>query len=57
MKKLSIDDIVNATNGKILVDKSGATINDIVIDSRKASENNMFIAIIGESQDGHKYTD
>src|SRR6185437_3646624 len=30
-------------------------INDVVIDSRKAIDNTLFVAILGEKQDGHEF--
>ena len=32
-----------------------STVNDIVIDSRKANKDNAFVAIIGENLDGHNF--
>ena len=33
------------------------TVNDIVYDSRKVKDNNLFLAIVGAEADGHKYID
>lgn len=55
--KLSIEDIIKSTGGYLLVGNKKTFVDEIVIDSRMASEKNMFIAIKGDSQDGHKYID
>ncbi len=52
---LTVEDILNSTQGRLLKGKNNNIIDNIVIDSREANENSLFIAIKGESQDGHKY--
>ncbi|WP_455543201.1 UDP-N-acetylmuramoyl-tripeptide--D-alanyl-D-alanine ligase [Intestinibacter sp.] len=56
MNYLSIEEVVNACNGHLASkSKEVESINELVIDSRLANENNAFFAIIGETLDGHKF--
>ena len=55
MKFLTIKELVLASDGKLLSGNENDCIYDIVIDSRKASKENVFVAIIGENLDGHKF--
>lgn len=55
MKCLTISELVLATNGKLVIGNENDRINDVVIDSRKANEKNVFVAIIGENLDGHNF--
>lgn len=55
MKCLIVEELVLASNGKLLSGNKNDCIYDIVIDSRKASKENVFVAIIGENLDGHKF--
>lgn len=55
MKSLKISELIKSTNAKLVNGNLNDEINDVVIDSRKANKDNVFIAIIGESLDGHKY--
>ena len=56
MEYLTIKELILASKGQ-LVSKSNEEIlvNDIVIDSRKASKDNAFVAIVGENLDGHDF--
>lgn len=56
MEYLTIKELILASEGK-LVCKSNeeVLVNDIVIDSRKASKDNAFVAIVGENLDGHDF--
>lgn len=53
--KLTIKELVIATNGSLLCGNDTDIINNVVIDSRKAKLGDVFIAIIGENLDGHKF--
>lgn len=53
MKKLTIEELKNYTNGKFLNHVNNSIILDISIDSRDVSSNSLFIPIIGETHDGH----
>lgn len=55
MKSLTIKELVLASGGNLLSGNKNDCIYDVVIDSRKASKENVFVAIIGENLDGHKF--
>lgn len=55
MNFLTVKELVLASEGKLLSGNENDYISDIVIDSRKASKENVFVAIIGENLDGHKF--
>lgn len=55
MQSLTIKDLVIATKGKLLNGNEEDLIDGIVIDSRNANEKNVFVAIVGENLDGHKF--
>lgn len=55
MKSLTIAELVLATKGRLLIGNENDRIDDVVIDSRGANEKNVFVAIIGENLDGHKF--
>ncbi|RDY24945.1 UDP-N-acetylmuramoyl-tripeptide--D-alanyl-D-alanine ligase [Romboutsia maritimum] len=55
MENLTLKELVVATNGRLMMGKEGAFVNDVVIDSRKAKENSLFVAIVGENLDGHDF--
>ncbi len=55
--KLSIENIINAIDGKVLNPhyKADSGIAGISIDTRTINENDLFIAIKGERYDGHDF--
>ena len=56
MEYLTIKELILASKGKLVSKMSeSSTVNDIVIDSRKANKDNAFVAIIGENLDGHNF--
>lgn len=55
MECLTIKELVLATDGYLTTGNENDRVNDVVIDSRKANENNVFVAIIGENLDGHTF--
>ena len=55
MNSLTISELAIATKGKLVIGNESDTINDIVIDSRKANKDNVFVAVIGENLDGHRF--
>ncbi len=55
MERLTISELLFATKGKLVSGNENNSINDIVIDSRNANEENVFVAIVGESLDGHSF--
>lgn len=56
MEYLTIKELILASEGQLVSKFSEDTlVNDIVIDSRKASKDNAFVAIVGENLDGHDF--
>lgn len=53
MKKVSLDTLVNITNGQLLQKGTVDYIEHAAIDSRKINKNSLFIPISGEQVDGH----
>lgn len=52
---IRVKDIVEATGGKLLCGDDNAVIKDVCIDSREIKGGDLFIPIIGEKQDAHKF--
>lgn len=52
---LWINDILNATRGKLLSGSNTQSVNGISTDSREINRNCLFIALKGEQFDGHDY--
>ena len=50
-----LNDILNKVNGTLLQGDINVDIKDIVIDSRMANKNTLFVAMIGLSLDGHEF--
>ena len=55
MKNLSISDIQKAVNGKLIYGNSSDMVSGVSIDSREVGLGDLFFAIVGEFNDGHKY--
>ena len=55
MQRLNVNDIVKATNGKLICGDGGFEISEIITDSRKAGSNMLFVPIAGENNDGHDF--
>lgn len=55
MENLSLKKIIDFTDADLLQGDSKKIIREIVIDSREVKDKYLFIAIIGEKQDGHQY--
>lgn len=55
MENIKIKDLIKATQGALLVGDKEREVKDVVIDSRKANENTLFVAIKGENFDGHDF--
>ena len=55
MKSLIVSELTIATKGKLVIGNESDLIIDVVIDSRKANKDNVFVAVIGENLDGHKF--
>lgn len=53
---LTLTQVAKMCGGEVsLGSEEKLIINDVVIDSRKAIDNTLFIAILGEKQDGHEF--
>ncbi len=55
MTELSVGEILSITGGELLSGNTGIKVNDISIDSREVGEKTLFVPIIGENVDPHKY--
>ena len=55
MEKLYLHEIAKATGGQILFGNEDVYAESVVIDSRKVTENSLFIGIAGEKVDGNDY--
>ncbi len=55
MINITIEAIIEATGGKLIEECGEKEIREVVQDSRQAGAGTMFVAIIGENQNGHKY--
>ena len=55
MKKTAIEQIAKASGGELITAGSADFITGIRHDSREVCPGDMFVAIVGENQDGHKY--
>lgn len=55
MNRLSIKEIVGATTGSLIKGHEENHITGVKHDSRECGAGDMFVAIVGENQDGHKY--
>lgn len=51
------DEIIKATGGKLLADKGSPRFTGISIDSRNISENDLFVAVKGQTHDGHRFVE
>ncbi|RQD74454.1 MAG: UDP-N-acetylmuramoyl-tripeptide--D-alanyl-D-alanine ligase, partial [Halanaerobium sp. MSAO_Bac5] len=55
MECLTLAQIAEAASGEIIKGKAETKIKEIAIDSREVKEGDLFIAIIGENNDGHQF--
>jgi UDP-N-acetylmuramoyl-tripeptide--D-alanyl-D-alanine ligase len=55
MQNLSLEKIIKYSGAELLQGDREQIIEEIVIDSREVKDDYLFIAIIGENQDGHLY--
>jgi len=55
MNKITIEEIIRATEGTLISGQNENFITGVKHDSRECGEGDMFVAIKGENQDGHKY--
>ncbi|MEG1559254.1 MAG: UDP-N-acetylmuramoyl-tripeptide--D-alanyl-D-alanine ligase [Clostridia bacterium] len=59
MKNMTVENIINVVNGdaKNCANILNKTISGISIDSREVKDDFLFIAIVGENNDGHNFID
>ena len=55
MIPVSVEQLVEAVGGTLLTGNATRCIKNIIIDSREQEEDSLFVPIIGEKTDGHKY--
>ncbi|QTA84057.1 UDP-N-acetylmuramoyl-tripeptide--D-alanyl-D-alanine ligase [Desulfonema magnum] len=55
IKTWTTDEILHATGGELLLGETEHYFSGISIDSRKISNDNLFVAIKGEVHDGHRF--
>jgi len=55
MIPVKVEQLVAAVGGELLTGNGSRFIRDVIIDSREKSEDSLFVPIIGEKTDGHKY--
>jgi UDP-N-acetylmuramoyl-tripeptide--D-alanyl-D-alanine ligase len=55
MENLNLNKIIDFSGAELLQGTGEQIIEEIVIDSREVKKNYLFIAVIGENQDGHSY--
>jgi UDP-N-acetylmuramoyl-tripeptide--D-alanyl-D-alanine ligase len=54
-KSWTTSDILKATNGDLLCGAATHSFANVSIDSRQISEGDLFVAIIGDTHDGHRF--
>lgn len=55
LKEISIYEILLATGGKLVSGNTNDIVDSVCIDSRKVTKGALFVPLIGEKTDGHKY--
>ena len=55
MEAISVKEIVEAVGGKLLCGDENTIVTNVCIDSREAKEGTLFVPIIGEKVDAHKF--
>ena len=55
MENVSVQDIVRATGGVLLSGNNDALLNKIRLDSRQVEAGDLFVPIIGEKVDAHRF--
>ncbi len=55
MIPVKVEQLVQAVGGKLLTGNPAQSIKNVTIDSREQAEDALFVPIIGEKTDGHKY--
>lgn len=52
---LDLDTLLSAVHGKILAEKKDCNFTNVTTDSRNVTACSLFVPLVGEMQDGHKY--
>ena len=55
MKETSVRELIAATGGVLISGSEDAVFSNIVIDSREADKNSLFVPVVGERNDAHKF--
>lgn len=55
MENVTVKDLLKATGGKLLCGNEEAELKCIRLDSREVEPGDLFVPIIGEKVDGHKF--
>ena len=55
MYSITVKEILEATNGKLLSGSEDTVITDLCTDSRLVKEGDLFVPIVGERDDGHMF--
>ncbi len=55
MESLKVREIVNAVSGRLLCGNEDTVITDIQYDSRTVGEGSLFVPLVGEKVDAHKF--
>jgi UDP-N-acetylmuramoyl-tripeptide--D-alanyl-D-alanine ligase len=57
MMEIKVAEVLKAVGGKLLSGDAGQIFHGVSIDSRKAKQGDLFVALPGEKTDGHLYVD
>lgn len=55
MEHISVKEIAEAVGGRLLAGDSASLVSGISIDSREAGEGSLFVPLIGEKNDAHRF--
>ena len=55
MRETSVRELIAATGGVLIFGNEDAVFSNIVIDSREANKNSLFVPVVGEKNDAHKF--
>ena len=55
MKETSVRELIAATDGVLISGSEDAVFSNIVIDSREANKSSLFVPVVGERNDAHKF--
>ena len=55
MNDTTIKELAFATGGEIISGNENAVFSNIVIDSRQADKDSLFVPLVGEKNDAHKF--